>query len=276
MKRASFIFTVFSLLLIGSCQKVIDIKVSDTEPKLVIEANYNATEERVEVKVTKTVNVFSADNYPAVDDAVVTIISEDGVATSLAFQGDGIYLLENYTPVFESTYQLTVAYDGVVYTGEDYLKTMTPLDSLSLRYQEQSLFMPEGYMVFMNFQDPEGVKNYYHSSHTVNSEYFEKVGDQMLISDGLSDGKYYSLPIYWKNFELGDTISIHLRSYSQKTYKYYSDLYSAMSGTEMSAAPSNPIIQWANDTDEKIQVLGHFRAYTIDTKSIIVEEQEGE
>lgn len=263
MKQFFFLFSL--LIVISSCQKVIDLKMKDTEPKLVIEANYDAVKEKVLVKISYSINVFSADNFPTVVGANVEIIDKNGITSSLIDQGDGSYLLENYLPIYSSEYTMKVAVDGTTYKAKDFLVPIVPLDSLSTTFQEQSFIFDEGYIVSFHFQDPQG-PNYYRTMLTVNGEYQKKIGNQLLFDDGLTDNEYHSVPIYWKAFQPKDTVQIQLISYSKQSYNYFQDLFDAVSGSEFSTAPSNPSSTWSPNC------LGNFTVYGYGTDSIVVTE----
>ncbi|PWH87085.1 DUF4249 domain-containing protein [Brumimicrobium oceani] len=264
MKNILYITFLF-LLTATSCQKVIDLKVDDTEPKIVLEARYDATKEEVWVRISKTIDVFSAENYPQIKGAQVEIIDENGVSTPLADQGDGTYLFENYVPIFDSEYAIKIVVDGETYEASDYLKNVVPLDSLSTEFQEASAFSEEGYVVFMNATDPFG-SNYYGAIRKVNGEYRKELGDEFLFDDSFSEGNTQSVPIFSELYQVGDTVQIELNSYSEKTYNYLNQLRAIASGSEVSAAPANPVNQWSKEA------LGHFSAFGYDTKTIIIAE----
>src|SRR5690554_45612 len=133
MKKIFFLATVSLLVFMSSCQKVIDLPVTDAEPKLVIEAKYDAVKEEVFVKLSKSVNVFSTGVYPTINGATVEITDGNSVVTSLVDQGDGSYLLENYTPVYNSTYKMKVIVEGIAYEATDVLVPVVVLDSITDR-----------------------------------------------------------------------------------------------------------------------------------------------
>ncbi len=263
MKQFIFLFTL--LITIPSCQKVIDIEVSDAEPKLVIEANYDAVKEEVLVKISKSINVFSNEGFPAVTGATVKITDKNGLVTPLVNQGDGIYLLENYTPIYNGEYTMEVAVDGTTYKAKDTLPAIVPLDSLSTKYQEKTFIFDAGYIVYLHFQDPVG-PNYYRVSRTVNGEYQDKTSAQLLFSDGKNDNEYRDVPLFPKIFQPQDTVEIQLFSYSKKTYTYYQELFDAVSGSEYSTAPANPSSTWTP------KCLGNFATFSYDIDSLVVGE----
>lgn len=271
MRKILFILPALALLAITSCQKVINIKVSDTEPKLVIEAKYDAVKEEVLVHISQTANVLTKDTVPYISGAMVKIIDTNGVETLLSEIGNGTYFLDNYSPIHNSTYKMEVRIDGITYSSSDLLVPIIPMDSMSYEFQEKNLFLEEGYMVTFHFTDPFD-ENFYRVFQTINGEEMTEVGEQMMLTDGFSNGLSRSVPLYWKTFEIGDTIKVDFASYSKQTYRYYSDLFAALQGTEMSAAPTNPKQLWKNDTGDKIEVLGHFTAFGYDTKQVIIGE----
>lgn len=263
MKQFLFLFSL--LVIFSSCQKVIDLKVNDTEPKLVIEAKYDAIKEEVLVKISKSINVFSADGFPAIVGANVEIIDKNGISTPLLDQGDGSYLLENYIPIYNSQYTMKVVVEGTTYSSKDTLVPIVSLDSLNTLYQEKSFIFEEGYVVSLHFKDPSG-SNYYRVTQTLNGEYQEEIGDQLLFNDGVTDNDYHSIPIYWKVFQAKDTVQIQMISYSKQSYTYFIGLFDAVSGSEFSTAPANPASSWSPNC------LGNFTTFGYSTDSIIVAE----
>lgn len=264
MKKQT-LYILFFVLSVFSCEKVIDLEVNDTEPKVVIEAIYDATAERVDVKLTKSKNVFESQNFPAVSGAQIEIIDENGVATQLVEQGNGTYELTNYVPVFNTTYSMKVTVEGETYEASDFLPTVVELDSLSQVFEEGSIFADEGYVVYMNFLDPSG-DNYYRAVRTENGEKKTDLGDQFVFDDSFSSENQQSVPFFTERYEVDDTISVEFRSYSENTYDYYSQLFDIAGESGQSAAPANPDASWTNEA------LGHFAAYGHDTDTIVIKE----
>lgn len=264
MKNILYI-AVALLMVTSSCQKVIDLKVNDSEPKMVIEAKYDAVTEIITVKLSKTINVFSNDGIPTISGATVEIFDANGVAAPLVDDGDGLYSLQNYVPIFESEYTIKISIDGDIYEASDYLPSVVPLDSLNAEFQPDSPFSEAGYVVYMNATDPIG-PNFYRAIRKVNGEYRRDLGDQFLFDDSFSEGNSQSVPIFSELYQLEDTIQIEFISYSEKSYKYFSELRAIAAGSDASAAPANPKSNWSREA------LGHFTVFGYDTKTIIIED----
>jgi len=265
MKKIFFLATVSLLVFMSSCQKVIDLPVTDAEPKLVIEAKYDAVKEEVFVKLSKSVNVFSTGVYPTINGATVEITDGNSVVTSLVDQGDGSYLLENYTPVYNSTYKMKVIVEGIAYEATDVLVPVVVLDSITTEFQTQSPFFDEGYLVYLNITDPVG-PNFYRVVRKINGEYKRELKDQFMFDDDFTDGNIQRIPLFPEFYQLGDTIQMDLISYSEKSFTYFRELRAIAGGAASSAAPANPTSYWSNEC------LGHFSTYGYNTKIIVVTE----
>lgn len=263
MKNRIIYFLLFSLFTF-SCQKVIDLDVNDVEPQMVIEANYDAIEQKVEVRISKSVNVFAPSEFPAVGGAQVDIIDQNGVSSSLVDQGNGIYVLENYSPNFGETYSINVVAEGQSYNASDLLPAVVPVDSLTQEFLEESLFGDEGYIVYTNFTDPQS-DNFYRANRIVNGDSLNELGDQFIFDDGFSNGNSQAVPFFGTRHEVNDTIVVQFISYSKNSFDYYSQLFDIAGESGQSAAPANPEYSWTNNA------LGHFAAYGYDVDTIIIE-----
>ena len=266
MKVANYIFLILSFGIVFSCTKIIEVEVNDAEPQLIIEANYDATNERVQVNLSMSKNVFSGGVNPFITGAAVEIIDGNGATTPLVDQGDGSYLLENYAPNYLSTYSMNVTVDGVVYSASSFLPEVVQLDSLSSIFTEASLFGPEGYVVYMNFLDPAGVPNYYRAVRSVNGEVLTDLGDQFIFDDSFSEGNAQTVPFFGDRYDIGDSVVVEFRSYNKNSYEYYSQLFDLAGDGGQSAAPANPVSNWSNDA------LGHFSTWGWDSKYVVVVE----
>jgi hypothetical protein len=264
MKKMIRIAIFLALAWTTACEKVIPVDVSDVEPMLVIEAVFDAAQERVDVKLSMTKNVFEAGANPVITDAVIEIEDENGSVTSLVNQGDGSYLLLNYSPQYESNYTMRVSRGGEQYEASAFLPAVVQLDSLSQEWVPASLFGPEGYIVFMNFTDPIG-PNYYRAVRTVNDTLFDRLSQQFIFDDSFSEGNTQTVPFFSTRHVVGDSVAVEFRSLSEASYRFYSALFDLAGDGGQSAAPANPPSNWSNGA------IGHFGAWGSDTKSIVIQ-----
>jgi hypothetical protein len=264
MNTRIFIIGFLALFAVIGCEKVIDLEITDAEPQVVIEANYDAVKEEVKVRLSKTTGVFSAADFPAIGGAQVEVIDEAGSVSLLTDQGNGEYLLQNYVPNFETTYSMKVTIDGVLYESSDLLPNVVPIDSLTQQFEESSLFGDEGYVVYTNFTDPTA-DNYYRANRIVNGDSLISLGEQFIFDDGFSNGNSQAVPFFGTRHQEGDTIVVQLVSYSEHSFDYYNQLFDIAGESGQSAAPANPEASWTNEA------LGHFAAYGYDIDTIIIQ-----
>lgn len=247
-----------------SCQKVIDVDLNEANPKLIIEANYTAEDSTVRVKITYTSNYFSNEESAKIDDAVVTITNQSGTSQNLMSQGDGEYLLENYSPQFGTTYTMTVVKDGITYSADSYLAPTVQQDDVIFEYMEEGFFGSDpGYLAILSFLDPESTSDYYMAVVSKNDTVRGTL-DQLILQDDLfTNGNYIQRPLFNEFFEIGDSVGIELRTINKKVYDYYLEVQSLYVNQE-SGAPGNPEYYWSNDA------LGYFSAYGVSRKGAVV------
>jgi hypothetical protein len=263
MRKLTYILAFF--VLASSCQKVIDVDLNDSNQTIVIEANYKAEQDRVEVLVTMTSSYFDSEASPFVDNAVVTITDANGVSTTIPHVLGGLYRLTQYTPQYDSDYTISVVANGETYTATCNLATPVPLDPITYEYLEGFFGADPGYVTQLNFQDPAGIENYYQIVITENDKTFDRIDEIQLQDDGFTDGNYIERPLFLSAFsQLGDTISYEFRTVDKVVYNYTSEAAS-ISGGSNSAAPGNPTTNWDNGA------LGYFNAYDVSRDTVIIQ-----
>lgn len=258
-------FILVSIFTIASCQKVIDVEVDEANENIILDASYDAMTEMVRVKVSRSAALFSNSGFPTITDATIEIETPEGDIFEVNHIGNGVYEYANLTPNFNSTYIMRANVEGISYEASAFLPNPIPLDSLSQQFIEESLFGPEGYVVFMNLSDPGG-SNFYRAVRIVNGDTLTDRSDQFIFDNSFSEGNVQTVPFFSSRYEPNDTITVQLQSYSEAAYIYYTDLLALAGDGGQSAAPANPRSNWNNDA------LGVFNAFSYDEKSIIIEE----
>lgn len=254
MNYITLLICLSSMLIFGSCQKVIDVDLNDADAKIVIEANFQASDSLVNVKVSYTSSYFDAYSQNTVDNAVVIITDGNGVNTVVPSIGNGNYSVSNYNPTAGMTYSISVSHDGTTYTSTSKLESALTMLAPRAVFFEQGFFGEEGgYLVFFKFNDPVGKGNYYNVIYRANDTLYNQVQDFVLGDDDLTDGNLIERPIF-EYFEVGDTVSFELQAINKRVYDYYIELQT-IAGGQSSAAPANPYYFWSN------KGLGYFSAY---------------
>jgi hypothetical protein len=255
---------LLTLIIIGftSCEKVIDVDLNEANPVIAIEGSFSAEDSTVRVKISLTANYFGTNQPASVSDATVTIIDQNGITSSVPLIGDGYYELQNYIPSFNTVYTLNVVHNGQSYSAQCKLFSAVPLNPLSYEYFPSFFGSDPGYAVFLNFDDPIGIENYYQIVLTKNDTTLNTIPDYYTQDDQLTDGNTVSRPLFTL-FDIADTIDLEFRSIDKKVYDYINEIQATIGGN--SSAPANPTSNWSN------KALGYFNAYSSSKGSIIIQ-----
>ena len=253
------------VLLATSCQKVIDVDLNEGNQNIVIEGNFTGEDSTVLVRVTLTSSYFNSDPSPTIDNAVVTITDQNGVATVIPSIGNGFYKLTSYAPTYGTSYVLSVVSDGQTYNATCNMPVPVQLDPITYQYFDGFFGNDPGYATFLNFQDPPNEVNFYQIVITENQKTFGNLDQIQTQDDELTNGNYVQRPIFTGDLsQIGDTVSYEFRSVDEVIYNYTSQA-SDIAGGSNSAAPGNPITNWDNGA------LGYFNAYGVSRDTVIIQ-----
>lgn len=256
MKKARFIWTILSALLIVSCEKVIDVDLNDGNQQVVIEGFVTKGETVHTVKITKTLNFDESLAFPTVDNAVVVISDNAGNSETLSLVAPGTYKTSNLLGVEGRTYTITVSVEGKTYTAQSTMPTEVVLNGLDV------IVIPFGLdtirAVIPNRIDEAGIANYYQYDFFVNGEQDKGV---YLQDDQFSDGVQNQQPLFGGELLPNDTVRVIMYCIDKPVYKY---LFSIDANTGSTAAPANP------DSNFGKSCLGYFSARTQKEQSVVI------
>lgn len=256
--------TIAVLVILTSCQKVVDINLNDGGATLVIDAAYDASNQITTAKLSYTGNYFGNDVSPEIAGAVVTIEDANGVTYPLSYVGESTYSYGGLVPEFESNYTMKVSQDGVDYSATSFLAPFVPLDTMIALFQEASAFGEEGYLVFLGISDQANYNNYFRGAFSVNGYFLNPAESGIFyFDDSFTEDNYFTIPLFTERFSLGDTVECEFRSINADRNLYLSGLEDVLGGN--TAAPTNPVSNWDNDA------LGFFNVYSQNTKQIIIQ-----
>lgn len=266
MQQIKFKYTIIlaaiTLIAITSCQKVINIKLDNAAPQIVIEGNLTDVLGPQFVTITKSVPFTSSNIFPPVTGAVVTITDSIGDVYNLAEGPAGIYATDPLKGLYGVTYKLTVQTGGKTYTASSTMPYPVPLDSLTDK--KQILSNNDLYTITVNYQDPPKVTNQYLFVLYVNSQ---QAGTIFTNDDSFTNGRYVREDLFetGSDIHLKDTASVEMECIDEGIYKYWFSLSQQQNnGPGGGITPSNPPSNFNNNA------LGYFSAHTTETMSIIV------
>jgi hypothetical protein len=264
MKTALIFFTI--IILLTSCEDVIEIELNYMEPKLVIEAVINDSDNQCIIKLSKTTDYFNQKTNPVVSNAVITLTDNAGTIANFTENEPGIYLGKNVLAKSNFNYTLNILSEGKEYVATATIPQRVNIDSLTCKYNPKSIIYEVGYVVSCHFSDPEEFRNFYRLKTYKISDKTRARNSKDIYDDDLFNGNNVELSWSYDVYQLFDTVVVELYTLDAQTYDYYKTLFPISGGSEMMSisTPANPNTNISNGA------LGYFGAYTISRDTIII------
>lgn len=268
--KINILFFVFLSIIICSCEKVISVDLNKTNPQIVIEGLVTDQSGPYSVLLSKSGNYFEPSLYfPPVSHADVTITDDLGSRDTLTETSSGTYRSSSLRGAAGRTYSLSVKSEGNEYSATSSMPHKVTIDSMyALPRREAD--GDRGFDLYVMFRDPPEAGNYYRLNLRVNIALAADSIDgrrYRLYSDKLTNGNEaaYRMRIR-RNVTVGDTVTVDLLSIDKATYDYYKTLNDILTSdrSPTSLSPANPNTNLSNGA------LGHFAAYSVDTKTIVL------
>ena len=263
MKSRYIFYCIITLVVISSCTKVVDVKLNNVTPQLVIQGSITNETGPYNVTISSTVNYDNSNVFPAISGAVVKITDDStGLTDLLSEVSAGKYQTSSITQgKIGHTYRLLVQVNGKEYTAVSTMPKQVLLDSIT--FFTNTFFGTNATNPLPNFQDPASEENFYLFKQTVNKRLLTQ---NFLVDDRLSDGRYISVQLfndstYIKQF---DTVQLEMRCVDKPVYNYFLQLSQITDPNGNQAAnPTNPTSNIIGGA------LGYFSAYTKQQKQTV-------
>jgi hypothetical protein len=275
MKLRLIIFALLVTALLTSCEKVIDIDLNESKPRLVVEGAITLSNGPFFVQLSTSGDFFTGEGIAPVSNATGYITTSYGDVDSLVNVGNGIYRTTKLIAIPNSLYTLHVNYDSQNYTASDSLPEMAYIDSVNYSISEFGHSGPPAgeveyetyYDFYCYFDDPSNKTNFYILNLSVNGEAIDgHQGKFYVVSDEFFNGKHVSYLFFGVGAYPNDTVTISLSAVGKATYNYFRTLNDAISQGGMGSTPYNPISNVSNNA------LGYFGTFTFDSKTMIIRE----
>jgi hypothetical protein len=281
-----YLTCIVCIALLSSCQKVINIDLPETAPKIVVNSFFTDSS-RIKVHLSKSIGILES-SAPDITDASV-LVMKNGVIIDTMYLDSGFYyshiLAERNKP-----YTLEVRAPGMESVFcEDIIPEKTILQSYiytdSILIDEYGMILNE---LKLDFQDPSGPSFYEveleakdgnsfmgiiyknNSDPVITSTGLLDYNPQTLIfTDKMFDGKHCSVKIYfasdpWLEYKL--KVSFRSVSESYYTYKAKQFAYLFSLHQDIFSGMSEPINLYSNIRGG----YGIFAGYSSDEKVITV------
>lgn len=259
------LLSFLSLIFLSSCEKVIDVNLNSTDPKLVVEGIISNTQEVQTVRLSQTSNFSDKTEFNGITNATVIISDNTGSTDTLKMIASGVYQTAKIKGIPGNTYFLSINYNGKQYTAQSKMPKLIMMDTLKI--EENSIFGIKQVSLIASISDPANTPNFYRFKLYQNNiadndnilaskdEYFDGIEKEFTINPGgrNGDGK----------IEKGDVFTLDLMCIDEAVYKYFFTLNQTLN--QNSASPANP--------ESNIQggCLGYFSAQSSSSRTIVYE-----
>ncbi|TCC90465.1 DUF4249 domain-containing protein [Pedobacter frigiditerrae] len=260
-KKQLILSVLIVTVLFTSCEKVIDLKLNNTEPKLVIEAILIDLDVKHIVSITKTVNFDASNDKVPVSNAIVAIKEENGPTIVYTEQTPGNYISSKYKAIPGKKYTMSVIVNGQTYVATSIMPLAVPIKSLS--QIELSAFGETRKIVQVNYNDPAGIANFYYNRVFINNLKKERY---YVESDRFNDGREVKNNIFIDepNLVTGDKVKVQLLTIDANVYKYLFSITQITGNGGPPTTPANPESNFNNGA------LGFFSASSFTVDSLVI------
>ncbi len=266
------------VLSFSSCTEDMDLTLSDTDPRLVVDGRISTDTTTHFVRLTLSGSYFDSQEAIAVKGALVTI--KDDVQTIVLNENPeypGFYFTpDNYYGLPGRTYELNIEGVDVDNNGQDELyqaitdlNPVAPIDSVRLEYHS----VWNLWKVLLYAQDPAETKDFYNFAVALNdsliSDRYSKLG---FVDDRFFDGNYaagvwvQTIDEEEEGIELkdGDWVRLSMGGITEEFYKYLEavDEETGFKAPLFSGPPANLPGNVSNGA------LGFFQAYSYSIDSV--------
>lgn len=267
MKNIKFLLALITVVILSSCEEVIQLDLDDVPAQLVIDAavvwDTSDNGANQTIVISKTKSYFDINPTPAVSNATVTVRNKN---TNALFNfvettpNSGRYECSNFVPVIDNEYELNVTSDNVLFEATETLIASPTIDSLKIKYTEQQFDddFPVTDVKF-TFKDDVNSENYYlYGVKAANRFIYE----YNVISDEFSNGNEMQGVHFEDELPEGTAFDVQFMGISKKYHEYLNVLLpvAQSSGNPFDAAASQrPRGNIVNTSDNSNNPNGFFR-----------------
>lgn len=261
MRNLKYISAIIIGVFLLSCQEDVVLDLKKIEKKLVVEAKVTNGSPMATVRLSYSQNFYDTPEYQLLSNAQVVLVDENGNDETLVLNTENVFESKSLQAEPGKNYTLKISVDDNDYEVTTKLPPLVEVTSVN--------FVPNPFSatndslnIFVNVRDRVGEDNFFRLR--VNKISSLPTNEYYLVDDSFGKDGVISMPIYFKNFTVGDTVIVDLYHLNESTYKYYSGLSENLNGSFNSIAPGNPVSNMPDD------VYGIFAGYAIYSDTVVV------
>jgi hypothetical protein len=255
-------FLSICILLLSSCEDVIQLDLEFSESRIVIEAALNASSQTATVLISRTNDFYDNTEPENVSGAIITLQGETGNTYTFLEASPGIYVAENVIASTEELFHLNVEVEDMVYEATSIVPSAVNLKEITQSNFPSGPFGDEGTILLSAiWDDPAGAENFYRIRTYIDGIF--QPNNYTILTDNLAgDGTEITTPIQ-KRFDENTTVTVELLSTDDVYYDYFFQVASLSGEGANSTTPYNPTGNFSNDA------LGYFGIFH--SSSLLIE-----
>ncbi|NEV93615.1 DUF4249 domain-containing protein [Psychroflexus sp. YR1-1] len=262
MRKLLILLGFVSLFI--ACEDVVEVDLEEAKPRLVVDAilqwEKGTSGETQVISLSRTRGFFEEEPRP-VSDALVKVSDGSGLEFTFEETSPGEYVTRNFQPALNEKYSLSIEVNGSVYSAEETLKPVVPIDFI--QQNDQGGFSSENIELKVFYTDPEGIENYYLFKFFAPFLAFPEFD---INEDEFSDGNQIFDIFSEEDLEPGMPVTIQLHGISKGYYNFL-EILLAQAGSAGGPFETQPAtvrgnIKNENDTEELI--FGYFGLSEVD------------
>lgn len=265
IRQLKYISVFFLIVLITSCEELIEIELNSTELILVAEGVIERGEPAW-LRLSYTSDYFSNEAANYYENSTAQITDENGNNEILQYEGEGLYRGKQILGRTNTSYTLNFTEGDNYYQASS---TMLPSVKIKEVWFEQTKIQTLdenkiGYFIHIVYSNIPDQKNYYLFRFYTNGK-LDNNGYSLANSSYYPDDAYLNYKPIRVNFDKGDKVKIQVYSLDENTYNYFNQLNDLLGGSlEGSSTPYNPKSNFGDG------IMGNFTAWTYDTFDAVV------
>lgn len=270
--RKIFLLLILALTL-GSCEEVINVDLDTQQPRLVIDAYLKwfkdtpGNEQFIRLSMT---GAYYTETVPPVSGATVFVTDTAGNTFTFTEDGtSGYYRCNDFIPVLNMEYFLTVMVDGQTYTASEIMKPAP--DITNVTQESNGGFTGDQIEVRAFFTDNGLTDDYYLFRFKTN---YNAIPQYDVIEDRFINGNEIFALYSDEDLSAGDNINVQIAGISTRYYNYMNILTGiagSNGGSPFSTPPATVRGNLLNTTNESNFALGYFAVSEIDSINYVVQ-----
>lgn len=269
--KALFFLSLLSVMFFSSCEDVVKLDLETGETKLVVDAEIiwqKGTTGNVQViKISKTAPYYN-NTTPKVSGAQVKVENSNGDVFTFNETEPGSYVCNNFVPVLNMDYTLSVTAEGQSFKATEKLTSVTPIDRVEQEIHKDAVG-DESIEIVFYYKDPVDQLNYYLTDYRAD---FLLYPEYTLTDDEFYNGNEINNRFTNDDDKIqpGKTINITHRGISKNFYNYMNLILEIYGGSPFSIPPGNIRGNIVNTTDPNNFAFGYFRLCEADKIAYLV------